>query len=545
MRRSLYVVLAALALVAPACGADPDLERLGVGATLGRTVKVQALDNVFGDKGADLRIAPGTTVTWANDGHNDHNIVPVDAKQDFGTDARAFRPGDSYSHTFADDGVYEYYCSLHGNKEGGMKGRVLVGSAKAPPAVADPSRNVAAKASGNTVRIPADYRTIQEGVDAAHPGDLILVSPGTYEEAVQVPESKPYLTIRGLDRDKTVLDGGFELANGFQVVKAKGVAIENITAQNFTENGFFWTGVKGYRGSYLNAIRNGDYGVYAFESTDGQFDHSYATGSPDAGFYIGGCQPCNALITDVVSEWNGLGYSGTNAGGNLLIVRSTFRKNRAGVVPNSGSYEPNAPQDDNTIVGNLVVDNNNGKTPAIDISITAMGNGILSAGGINNTILRNRVVDHDVAGIAVISYPENEDYFWKATGNTVRDNVVSGSGLADIGFWYGETTPPDGNCFAGNTFETSAPLRLEEIAPCSGSGSTSIPDYDRGGFDIGKLATADGKPASVDYEKAKIPDVPDQPEMPDAKDAPGNPAVAGKVPDTVDIASIPVPPAPA
>ena len=46
--------------------------------------------------------------------------------------------------------------------------------------------------------------------------------------------------------------------------------------------------------------------------------HSYASGSPDAGFYIGQCYPCNAVIDDVISEYNGLGYSGTNSGGDLV-----------------------------------------------------------------------------------------------------------------------------------------------------------------------------------------------------------------------------------
>ena len=109
-----------------------------------------------------------------------------------------------------------------------------------------------------------------------------------------------------------------------KVVGADGVAIENLTARNYTENGFFWTGVLGYRGSYLTAYRNGDYGIYAFDSQWGQFDHSYASGSPDAGFYIGQCDPCHALITDVVAEHNQLGYSGTNSSGDLFIVRSSW-----------------------------------------------------------------------------------------------------------------------------------------------------------------------------------------------------------------------------
>ena len=60
---------------------------------------------------------------------------------------------------------------------------------------------------------------------------------------------------------------------------AGGVAIENMTAVNYTGNGFFWTGVDGYRGSYLTTSRIGFYGIYAFDSVNGQLDHSYASGS--------------------------------------------------------------------------------------------------------------------------------------------------------------------------------------------------------------------------------------------------------------------------
>jgi hypothetical protein len=420
-----------------------------------------------------------------------------------------------------------------------------------------------AAGDGITLRVPDDFDTIQAAVDEAEPGDLILIGPGTYEETVDVQTDE--LTIRGLDRNEVVLDGGFELDNGIRVAGANGVAIENMTARNYTRNGFFWTGAEGYRGSYLTTYRIGDYGLYAFDSTRGLLEHSYASGSPDAGFYIGQCYPCDAVIDDVVSEYNGLGYSGTNSGGNLVIVNSTFRYNRAGIVPNSGSYELCYPERDTTIVGNVVHANNQPDTPAIDVALLAMGNGVLPAGGVGNTIERNLVYDHDRTGIGLVPFPEedaNDDIpppedddrpcddtrdeapadpaslpdllIWNPRDNRVVGNVVEDSRLADIGVGSLEDVSQLGNCFADNTFATSAPLELEALAPCEGDGSGG--DWSAGAIDLVALMTAE-QPPSGDYKTTPVPGAQDN--MPDAGTAPADPAT--RMPPAVDIDAIELP----
>ena len=341
---------------------------------------------------------------------------------------------------------------------------LVMGAAAAGPGGASattvPADDVSALDPEIVREVPGEYDTIQAAVTAASPGDLIVISPGTYAEAVDVTTDN--LTIRGLDRDGVVLDGGFELQNGIRVLGADGVAVENMTAQNYTVNGFFWTGVEGYRASYVTAVRNGDYGIYAFDAVKGQIEHSYTSGSPDAGVYIGQCYPCDAVIDDVVSEHNGLGYSGTNSGGNLLIVNSTFRNNRAGIVPNSGSYELCYPERETTIVGNIVHGNQQPDTPSIPVALTAMGNGILIAGGVGNVVERNLVFDHDLYGIALAPFDETganddlptreewvtpcaearqqapatsipETIFWESFDNVIRDNVIEDSRYADIG----------------------------------------------------------------------------------------------------------------
>ncbi len=419
------------------------------------------------------------------------------------------------------------------------------------------------------LNVPDEYPSIQAAVDAAVPGDLVLIAPGVYNEAVNVVTDE--IVIRGLEREGVVLDGEFELDNGIRVLGATGVAVENLTTQNYTDNGVFFTGATGYRASYVTAYRIGDYGIYAFDSVNGQIEHSYGAGSPDAGFYIGQCYPCNAVVDNVISEHNGLGYSGTNAGGNLIIANSTFNNNRAGIVPNSGSYELCYPQRQNLIVGNTVYSNNQPDTPAIDVALLAMGNGVVVAGGIGNTVERNLIYDHDKTGIALVPFLEEganddlpsedewttecaeqrlepladeipEQLLWEAFDNVIRDNDISDSRAVDIGVeGVGAPTGELRNCFSGNTAATSAPAELEVIAECGAEAAAADdPAWTTSPLNVLQwLVDAETAPPSVDYETAELPPIPDLDDMPDAATAPAEPAT--DMPRALDVEAIATP----
>jgi hypothetical protein len=291
-----------------------------------------------------------------------------------------------------------------------------------------------------------------------------------------VGSAKSHLTIRGRDRNTVILDGrngpGKYLANGIYVGRDSGgnpanaVIIENMTARYYEANGFYWNGITGYRGSYLTAYNNGDYGIYAFASVRGQLDHDYASGSPDSGFYIGQCQPCDALVTHDISEYNALGYSGTNAGGNLVLRDSVWRHNATGIVPNTLDSEANPPEHGTTITHNLVYDNNNEGVPFKKLEYPPFGIGIIMPGGNDNLITDNTVEGQQNYGILVSGNIDAN--LWTPHGNTITHNTVSGSGIADIAM----TLPagPD-NCFSENKVTRTIPALLQQSNACGTIGA--------------------------------------------------------------------------
>ncbi len=513
-------VLAVLAVgVVAACG----------GGDATDVVQVLGVDDSFSPE--ILEIGVGDAVEWKMEGDNPHNVYASDNSWQSPFEMQR---GDKYTRTFDEAGVYAYFCTFHGTAEGdGMAGYVIVGDV---PAYERPQPvDVAATPdpSGVTLAVPGDFASIQDAVDAAAPGDLVLVEPGVYHEAVVV--RTPSLVIRGTDRNQVILDGEFTLSNGIQIV-ADGVAIENMTARHYEVNGFYWTGVTGYRASYLTAYNNADYGIYAFDSVDGLIEESYASGNRDSGFYIGQCYPCDAVVRHVVSEDNGLAFSGTNAGGDLYLIESVWRNNMGGIAPNSLDSELMPPHREATVVGNLVVDNNNQDAPTKGFARLAYGVGIVAGGGIDDVVERNLVLNHVRFGIAAAPVPDKN--IWWSEGAEIRENVVAGSGFADlalVGPWGPE------HCFEDNVHETSWPLGLETFHGCSGLRLPLQADTAGVALLLGAYADSQsGWPAGSDYRTYPAPAP--QVNMDDPQGAPVRPAVDVFV--RPDIDSIPVPEVP-
>jgi hypothetical protein len=249
------------------------------------------------------------------------------------------------------------------------------------------------------------FRTIQAAVDAARPGNWILVAPGDYHERgdrvhrpgpappAGVLISKAHVHLRGMNRNSVIVDGtkpgssrcsrkpgaqdfgvvseGHAMGrNGVVAYKANGVSIENLTVCNFlggsdgNGNEIWWNGGDGsgkigmgaFEGAYLNATSTfyqgedtaATYGIFTSNARGpGTWTQAYASNFNDAGFYEGACrQECNLTMRKAWAQFSALGYSGTNSGGKVVVKESEFDHNRDGFDTNSqNNDDAPSPQD--------------------------------------------------------------------------------------------------------------------------------------------------------------------------------------------------------
>ncbi|HTX07152.1 MAG TPA: hypothetical protein VME22_00995 [Solirubrobacteraceae bacterium] len=273
-----------------------------------------------------------------------------------------------------------------------MRRVVLVLALLASALVVVPAAGAKVLLVGTYHGVHGKYSSLQAAVDAAHPGDWILLAPGDYkttssqhprgraDEAAGVLVTKPDIWIVGMNRNSVIVDGTksgpacstkaadqnfgpkvkgkAQGLNGIMVFKAKNVDIENLTVCNFlggagdAGNEIWWNGANGSGkigghgmwGSYLTATSrfyNGEttaaqYGIFSSNWDGGEWIHTYTSNFNDSGYYIGACQDeCNQTIDDAWAQYNALGYSGTNSGGSLLVENSQFDHNEEGFDTNS------------------------------------------------------------------------------------------------------------------------------------------------------------------------------------------------------------------
>jgi hypothetical protein len=362
---------------------------------------------------------------------------------------------------------------------------------------------ITAAADKSLIRVPTDTATLELAIERAQPGDLILLDRGTYPGGVIVPENRPGITIRGVDRNAVVFDGDNVREDAIEIL-ADDVTLENLSAHDFTGNAFSWDAVEGFAGRHLSVWNVGLYGIYAIESRHGVFEDSLVSGAADAAFYIGECNPCDTIVRRVIARYSAIGYSGTNAGGNLEIRDSVWELNGSGIMPNSyEEQEAPPPQRDSLIAGNTIRGSGTVPVPANSPLAGYVGIGIAVNGGHDNRIEGNTVEDSDRYGIALFPALQRNGSSYLANGNRVTGNTVTGSGAADLAMAGGMQVP---SCFAGNTFETSKPADIERAMPCDGSPTADSDPAVEADLMIPTPVALDRLGPRPDYTEMPVPD---------------------------------------
>ena len=312
-------------------------------------------------------------------------------------------------------------------------------------------------------------QSIQAAIDAAAPGDTIVVERGTYRENLVVTRS-----VRLLSRGAVLTQPGSTGLNpcGFGQAAAPVVGIcvigqvspdfvvsqtvDDVSITGFTIRGFSGDGVLALGASGFRAVRNvvannGGYGIFANSSSDIELLYNTTYGNHEAGLYVGDSPTANAAVIGNSSYNNvGEGILIRDALGGRL-VRNHLYGNCAGIfVLNTGA--PGLSGNMSVLLNEVTA--NNRLCPGEEGEAPPFGGiGIALLGAQNTTVLLNLVRNNDaqansaLPGGGIVLFDTTAFGGGTPTGNTVQRNVLSGNDANDIN-GDGSGT---GNTISGNT----------------------------------------------------------------------------------------------
>lgn len=414
---------------------------------------------------------------------------------------------------------------------------VVAAALLATPACAPPAEPAE---DAETIRVPQDAATLALAADRVGAGGTIVIASGVYAEELVI--DTPDVTVRGEDRNETVIDGGGLRPYGIVVI-ADGVRVENLTVTGATFYGVLFTGLHDENGpsaptatdyepwdpeqfpplqrflvDHVTAYNNGLYGIYAFNAQHGVIRDSYASGSADSGFYVGQCEECDILVTGNVAERNAVGFENANASDTLVVAGNRFSGNRVGMTLLSSYQEAFTPQRSNDVVGNLLTDNTEADSPAQAEGAFATGVGLSGAQG--NTFARNRIGGNPRAGVILTN---TEDL--PSLDNRFDDDVFEDNGV-DVANTSATRTPASANCAPAGLATAPAELAEQLVAGCAGDTAAQA-----------STTTVAGPEAPAGISFLRVAPPRDQPNLPQRSSSPRLPAAI----DMPDLTTFAVP----
>ncbi|MET9735716.1 right-handed parallel beta-helix repeat-containing protein [Streptomyces sp. NPDC006458] len=330
----------------------------------------------------------------------------------------------------------------------------------------------APSAAARGVHVVRPGQSIQKAVDAASPGDTVLLTAGTFYESVKV--TTPGLTLRGLGRHTVIRPATTQAANacaengnGICVIGTKDRNVENVTVASLTVTGFAKTGVFSMGTDRLTvrkvtAVQNGVWGIAQEHSVRGVFKENIARDNGDAGIFLanavkaeqGAADAQGAVVARNRLEGNRIGVTVRRLR-NLTVAGNHISGNCAGVFVVGDENKPKAGA--LTIRDNHVVSNNK-SCPANSRLEALQGSGIVVTGAEDTLVTRNLVRDNvgnsSLSGGIVLF----KSFVGSANErNRITGNVLAGNSPADL---VNTDTTATSNTFEGNQCRASKPAGL-------------------------------------------------------------------------------------
>ncbi|MER6371628.1 right-handed parallel beta-helix repeat-containing protein [Streptomyces mirabilis] len=288
--------------------------------------------------------------------------------------------------------------------------------------------------------------SIQQAVNSAHPGDTVVLSPGTYHESVRVTVSN--LTLRGYGARSTVIVPGkasgscAKAGDGICVTgtdkkRVKDVTISSLTLRGFAKHGLWASGTDRLTVQGVVAEKNGQWGIAQERSVRGVFRYNLARNNGDAGLFLsntvsteeGARDTMGTVVSHNLLTGNRIGVTVRRLR-NLTVDHNEATGNCAAVFVVGDENKPHVGA--LSVVRNYVHANNKycPKTPRLPF---LQGSGIVLTGAERTLVAENRVEDN--VGTSPLS--GGIVLFKSFVGainehNEIRNNLAQRNGKADL-----------------------------------------------------------------------------------------------------------------